>query len=187
MFGNLVTNRQLKQLIKGNEVQIEPFNEKQLKTSHYTLRVGRIFSCRTGGGLEVIHSFKDNKNCPPFELSGDQYVVVEAYEAIKLPNSGIVGRFIPTSNLIENGLGLVAGQIDSKYGTKGEGVRFGLKNFLPNPFIIDNTFRVAHIEFFDLRGIAVDPVKITSEEKKLWLARALRAYDDGVDYDQDEA
>jgi hypothetical protein len=185
MFGNLITNRQLKQLIKNNDLQIEPFDEKQLKASHYTLHIGRIFSCNPGSDPVLIHSFKDNKNSPPYELSGNAYVVVEAYEAIKLHNAGIVGRFVTASNLIESGLGLVSGQIGSRYGANGEGVRFGLKNYLPTTFLVDKTFRVAHVEFFDLRGITIDSVKITKEEKRIWLARALRDDDDGVNHDQE--
>jgi hypothetical protein len=182
MFGNLITNRQLKQLRKNNDVSIEPFNEQDLKSSHYTLHVGRILKHNADGVLVPAHSFRDHKSST-YELAGDEYVVVEAREQIKLLSNGIVGRFMAPSNLIESGLCLVAGQISNNYGTTGEGVRFGLKNMLRTPYIVDPTFRVAHLELFDMRGITVDAVPMTQEEKERWKRRLMRAVDDGVDYE----
>jgi deoxycytidine triphosphate deaminase len=186
MFGNLITNRQLKQLIKQNDVQIVPFKESNLKQCHYTLGVGRIYIRLPDGEVQQVHSFKEPKNGKAYELKGNGYVIIEAYEAIKLPNAGIAGRFITTSSLIESGLCLVAGQIGNRYGTNGESVRFGLKNLLDDPFLIDKDFRIAHVEFFDIRGITSETVPITPEEKRLWLKRAIRDIDSGINPMDDE-
>ena len=182
MFGNLVTNRQLRQLIKANEIQIDPFVDESLKTTHYTLRPGRVLGRQADGSWKQVHNFKDDDH--EYAIQENGYVVVEVREAVRIASEGIVGRFIPTSNLIEAGLDLVAGQIDNKYGLKGEGLRFGLKNLLPVRNVIGAEMRLAHVEFFDLRGITPDPVKLSDEERAIRLRRMIKAMDDGIDYEQ---
>ena len=129
-----------------------------------------------------MHNFRDDQR--EYVIPENGYVVIEVREAVKIASEGIVGRFIPTSNLIESGLDLVAGQIDNKYGLKGEGLRFGLKNLLPVPNAISPDMRLAHVEFFDLRGITLDSVKLSKEELDLRVRRLVKAMDDGVNYDE---
>lgn len=180
MFGNLITNRQLRQLIKQKEIQIDPFVERSLKTTHYTLRPGRVMGRQADGSWKQIHSFREEKR--EFTIPENGYVLIEVLEAVKIANDGIVGRFIPTSNLVDNGLLLNAGQIDNKYGLNGEGLRFGLKNLLPVPNPICADTRLAHVEFFDLRGITVDPVELSKDEMDTRVRKLLRAIESGVDY-----
>ncbi len=184
MFGNLITNKQFRQLIKSKEIQIEPFTDASLKTTHYTLRPGRVLGRKPDGSwTQQLHNFKDDDR--EFVIPENAYVVIEVREAVKIGCEGIVGRFIPTSNLIEAGLDLVAGQIDNKYGLKGEGLRFGLKNLLNIPNPIKSDLRLAHVEFFDLRGITLDPVKLSKDEMDLRVKRLLHAIENGVNYDGD--
>lgn len=185
MFGNLVTNHQLKILLNSNKINIEPFNDENLKTSHYTLHVGRIYKKNANGDPELIHIFSDSKESTAFKLKANEYIIVEPAEVIKIHSLAIVGRFITASSLIEKGLGLVSGQIDSTYGANGEVLRFGLKNYMSDICFIEKDFRLAHVEFFDLRGVMIDSVKMTKEENKIWLNRKMRASDDGVNYDTD--
>jgi deoxycytidine triphosphate deaminase len=180
MFGNLITNRQLKALRMAGEISIDPFDEPSVKATHYTLHAGRILSRHADGTWRQIHNFDDDSN--PFSIEPNAYVLVEVKEFIKIKASGIVGRFIQTSNFIESGLSLIAGQVDSQYGMKGERLRFGVKNLMSNPNTISSSTRIAHVEFFDLRGITTDPVKFTEEEVNRWSGRMLRAMDGGVDY-----
>src|SRR5690606_37521661 len=74
-----------------------------------------------------VHLFSEKKS--KFSLKPRTYYWVDVFESIKLP-VGIVGRFIPSSNLIEKGIGLTAGKIEKPFGDKGERIRFGLFNFL---------------------------------------------------------
>lgn len=180
MFGNLITNWHLKQLIEKKEIGIQPFLEKNLKSSHYTLHVGRIFTRTSEKKVKLVHSFKDDKDAEPYELKAGDYIIVEAHEQIRLMTDGIVGRFIAPSNFIESGLALVAGQISNKYGAEGEGIRFGLKNLIGDSILIDKTLRIAHLEFFDLRGTTMNPVYMSEDERRRWSSR--RAHDDGVHY-----
>lgn len=181
MFGTLVTNRQLKELRKTKELLIDPFDESNLKSTHYTLQAGSILRHDSDGKLTRCHSFEDNCKSP-YKLEPNAYVVIEPRQMIRLMNPGIVGRFIAPSTMIESGVALVAGQISNNYGEKGEKIRFGLKNFSARDFLIDENFRVAHIEFFDLRGISIDTVTMTKAEAKAWAMRLMKAIDDGVDY-----
>ena len=85
-------------------------------------------------------------------------------------------------SFIEAGLGLIAGQISNRYGSGGEKIRFGIKNLTDQIFLLDETFRVAHIEFFDLRGITMDEVPLSEKEVLVWARRLARAMNDGVTY-----
>ena len=184
MFGNLVTNRQLRQMLRSKDLQIDPFVDASLKTTHYTLRPGRVLARQHDGSWKQAHNFKDDPH--DFVIPPNGYVVIEVHETVRIATEGLVGRFIPTSNLIESGLDLIAGQIDNKYGLKGEGLRFGLKNLLDVPNAIQSRLRLAHVEFFDLRGIAPDSVKLTKEELDLRVRRLVKAMDDGVSYPDEE-
>lgn len=184
MFGNLLINRQLRHLLKTKELQIDPFVESSLKTTHYTLRPGRVLTRQKDGTWKQAHNFKDDDRS--YAIPPNGYVVIEVREAIRINTEGLVGRFIPTSNLIESGLDLIAGQIDNKYGAKGEGLRFGLKNLLEVPNDIQATLRLAHVEFFDLRGIAPDSVKLSKEELDIRVRRLVKAMDDGIAYPDEE-
>lgn len=180
MFGNLITNRQLRQLMQQKEIQIVPFDEGSLKTTHYTLHPGRVLGRQADGSWKQLHSFREDKH--DFVIPADGYVLIEVLEAVKIANEGMVGRFIPTSNLIDGGLLLNAGQIDNKYGSMGEGLRFGIKNMLSVPNSLSANARLAHVEFFDLRGITVDPVPLSEEEKRRRILALVIAMDSGVNY-----
>lgn len=182
MFGNLISNRQLRQLMAAHALVIDPFDEKLLKATHYTLLPGRVFRRKSEGKWYSVHSFAEEEK---FVLEPDEYVVVEVKQRIKIQSDGLAGRFITTSNHIEGGLLIVAGQIDHRYGMDGELLRFGVKNLLPLPNEIKKEMRLAHVEFFDLRGITIDLSELTSEERETWSKRRRRADDDGVFYEKD--
>lgn len=168
MFGNLISNHQLKQLMSSHSVDIEPFDELMLKATHYTLQPGRVLRRRPDGKWCINHYFSEEEVC---ELRPCEYVVVEVRQRIRIHAEGIVGRFLTTSNLVENGLLLVAGQIDHKYGIEGEMLRFGIKNLLPEPNFIRKDTRLAHVEFFDLRGINIDSHELSAVEREIWNQR----------------
>lgn len=100
-----------------------------------------------------------------------------------------MGHFVPASNLIEAGLGVTAGKIDKKYGSMGgkdvEMIRFGLKNLTEYNFSLTANYRIAHLILFDFRGVALEKVELTEEEKKIRIQRLLRGFDDGPVYQED--
>jgi deoxycytidine triphosphate deaminase len=104
----------------------------------------------------------------------------DVFESIKLP-IGIVGRFIPSSNLIEKGLGLTAGKIEKPFGDKGERFRFGLFNFLNKETTLSFTERIAYIQFMDLRGLDNHDYKLTKYERKIYEFRLHE--DEGPNYE----
>lgn len=184
MLGNLISNRQISKLMKENVIAIEPFDPFSLKATHYTLHPGRVL-CLSGDGRWIgRHDFTENPN--PYTLNPEEYVVVEPREQVKIRSEGLIGRFMTTSTLIESGLLVVAGQIDNKYGTEHERLRFGLKNlFSERHNELKSETRLVHVKFFDLRAITMDTVVLTPEEDFIRARRRYRATDDGVSYENE--
>ena len=183
MFGTLVSNRLLKQMIEANEIDIDPFDETMLKATHYTLQPGRVLSRSSEGKWLNAHIFAESER---YVLKPNEYVVVEVKQRVRILRDGIVGRFITTSSHVEGGILVVAGQIDFKYGNAGEMLRFGVKNLLDTTNELKRSTRLAHMEFFDLRGVTVDRPKLTAVEKRLWEGRRRDADDDGPNYSKAE-
>lgn len=184
MFGNLISNRQLKSLINSQQIDISPFEESNLKSSHYTLTPGRIFKRDEDGDWVSMHEFTAKKE--KFILEPNEYVVIELRQRIVIRTEGIVGRFISTSSHIENGTMVVAGQIDSKYGMNNECIRIGFKNLLNTKNEILKKSRIVHVEFFDLRGITIDKRELTQSEENLWKSRKRDPEGTGPDYPQED-
>lgn len=184
MFGTLVNNRHLLHLRERGAIKITPFNEKYLKTAHYPLRPEAVFRREVDGSLKRAHSFSENKN--PYQMNEGEYVVVQIRELIVL-EPGILGEFIPSSNLIEQGLGITAGRLEHPFGQKNEVVRFGLKNFLEAPNEIRADQYLAYIQFFDLRGLSTKSYELTKRDLELFAKRVVQGYkarakDGGVFY-----
>ncbi len=192
MFGNLINNRQLKSLVKAKVIEIEPFSKKDLSTVHYTLHANRIKEKLENGEWKTVFNLFESKHS--YTLKPGDYVIVEILEKIKLNDENIVGHFIPASNLIEDGLLLIAGKIDKRFGNTGpelnkppEMINFGLKNLNKNSIQIKPNHRIAHLELFDLRGVSSDKFDLSEKELKLRLTRMLTGIDDGVSYEVDES
>lgn len=169
MYGNVVTNRQLRVLIESNCLSITPFDEKNLKAAAYTLSPGRILRKGGDGEYEVVHSFTKKKGA--FVLNANEYVVVEPKQTVIISRPGILGTFITASTNVEKGILILAGQIDSLYGTSGEALRFGMKNLFSEPVEITSSTRLVHLQLIDLRGSATDEVKLTKAARDVWEER----------------
>ncbi|HTK19559.1 MAG TPA: hypothetical protein VL442_08605 [Mucilaginibacter sp.] len=180
MFGNLINNSLIKDLIRKKDLTITPYEEHLLQVAQYPLRAQIIYEIPSEGKKKQIHYFTDSDD--KFILKPKTYYCVDILEAIKLP-LGIVGRFIPSSNLIEKGLGLSAGKIEKPFGDKGEKIRFGLFNYLDIPISLNYKDRIAYIQFMDLRGLDNHDYKLTKYEKKIYEFRLKE--DDGPDYEID--
>lgn len=188
MFGTLVNNKQLQKLIQEKEIEIDKFESENLGLVHYTLHSGKVKVRQADGLWKTAHDFNETND--PFVVPPNGYVIVEIKESIKLLNDYIVGEFRPASNLIEDGFGLTSGKIDKKYGTTGEEqgrsqerVVFGMKNFLDVSNEITKGMRIAHVVFFDLRGVSGETVELSKAEIHQRLNRLERAMDDGVAYE----
>lgn len=189
MFGNLITNRQLQSLIKSKVVEIVPFNVNDLSLAHYTLHVGKVLAKLDDGTFRTIHNFSENSN--PYIVKENEYIIVEIDELIKLNDDNIIGHFIPASNLIKDGISIMAGKIDKKYGNLGpskghkpEMIQFGFKNNLNEAFSLTINYRVAHLALYDLRGVASEKTELSESEKLLIAKRFLRALDAGPNYEE---
>lgn len=188
MFGNLVTNKQLNDLMKYKIVEIKPFKSENMSLAHYTLHVNKIYRKLPNGSIQLVHDF--NKTQKAYELAPNEYVVIEIEEQIRFFEENIVGHFVPASNLIEDGIGLTAGKIDKKYGSESgkniERIRFGVKNLTEYSFQLPFNYRIAHLVLFDFRGVALEKIELTDEEKRIRIQRLFREFDDGPDYHSDD-
>jgi deoxycytidine triphosphate deaminase len=180
MFGNLINNSLIKELINDKQLVITPIDLKLLQLAQYPLRPLVVWEVKAENEGRQIHYFteKDNK----FILKPKSYYWIDVNESIKLP-IGIVGRFMPSSNLIEKGISLTAGKIENPFGDNGERIRFGIYNFLDNPATIEFKTRIAYIQFMDLRGMDNHEYKMTKYDKQIYGAR--RPDDDGPNYERD--
>lgn len=181
MFGNLINNSLIKDLINRKELEITPFNEKLLQIAQYPLRAQIVYEVPSENEKKQVHFFseKDNK----FSFLPKKYYCIDVYEQIKLP-AGIIGRFIASSNFIEKGLGIMIGKIEKPFGDKGEKIRFGLYNYLDTPVTIEFTDRIAYIQFMDLRGLDNSTYKQTQYDKRIYELR-LRDLIDFPNYEID--
>ena len=178
MFGNLTNNVQLKKLLETRQLEIEPFAPDDMSLTHYTLHVGRVKVRNPDGTWTTKHDFDESTS--PYVMQENDYVTVVTRERLKLLSEHLVGLFTPASTLIEQGFGLVSGKIDKRYGTTGDDrgrsqelVVFGLKNFLNTKNIISPSMRVAHVSFFDLRGVAGEKVELSQAEINQRLKRMI--------------
>lgn len=169
MYGNVITNKQLRNLLDSNSLSISPFEEENLKAAAYTLSPGRVLRRGEDGEYDVSYTFSDRRKS--FSLKANEYVVVEPKQNIVIRVPGIIGTFITASTNVENGFLVVAGQIDSMYGTKGEALRFGLKNLFDSPNEITSATRLVHLQLIDMRGSATDPIKLSKLEEEIWRNR----------------
>jgi len=169
MFGNLSTNRQIKRLKDEKCIDIVPFDDALLKPTGYTLNPGRILRRTDDGDWDVVYTFGARRTS--FILAANEYVIVEPKQTVRISVEGIVGRFVTSSNNVESGFLTVAGQIDSKYGTSGEALRFGLKNLLNQENALRHNARLVHLEVFDLRGSTADPIMRSPSQDETWRSR----------------
>lgn len=180
MFGNILNNNAIKKLIDAKSIEIRPFDAKLLKTCHYPLHPLALMERQDNNSEKVVHNFISHK--APYTLQAGQYVIVEIKEHIYLDDE-IIGKFTPASQLIENGLILVAGRIENPFGKNGEKIRFGIHNASKIPSEIRPDDKLAYIEFMDFRGLNNLPVTYTRKELELFARRYAAAADDGVFYE----
>jgi len=183
MIGNLISNQNLTELVDKNVIEFKPFYDSSIvQIAQYPLKARTFLKKFDEKSFTLVHDFTKKDN---FIIKPNQYIIVEIFEQIILP-SGIVGRFIPASNLIEQGIGLTAGKLEYPFGQKNEKIRFGLKNFTDNELIFNKSDRIAYIEFFDLRSLKISDTKLSDRDKAIYSDRRNSIFHDGeLNYDQD--
>ena len=177
MFGTLISNDLLVRRIADGSISIKPFSRELAQMAHYPLELLTVFR-KTGKEWKQSHDF--NKDGAVFRLMANEYVVVEVAQQIKL-KQGFAGSFVPASNLIEQGLGLVAGKITAPFGSNGEKIRFGVKNYLDEANELGKNQGVAYVQFFDLSALPASEYVLTRRDLDIYTKRRHdRADDDSV-------
>lgn len=182
MYGNLVNKAHLEQLIKEHRIEFSPhYDSKKAQIAQYPLTIGQILKRENNIKMKMLHSFDITNE--DYILEPNQYILINIFERIKL-SKDIVGRFIPSSSLIEQGLGLVAGKIEHPFGEKGEVIRFGLKNYLDEKNVLSKDMRVAYVQFFDLHGLKDAIYQLDERDKNVYSSRTYPQDHDGdINYD----
>jgi deoxycytidine triphosphate deaminase len=195
MFGNIINNAHLIELLKEGQISIDPFSTRNLKTIHYPLTPYTVLSAEGRGSdgefrTKVQHQFQTDDDY--YEFEPNEYFIIEIEEYISVA-PGIVGHFVAPSNLIHQGFGLTAGRIEAPFGGVETGrlkVRFGLKNLLKSKKnALMKKDLIAYVYFVDLRGLNSLRVEETDRDRRLfdaWKRRKLRAEDDGAFPHSDE-
>lgn len=180
MFGNIINNNTIRNLIDTKNIEIKPFNADLLKTCHYPLHPLSLLERQENDSETLFHDFSKTKT--PIEIPAGRYFILEIKEQISL-DKGMVGKFLPASQLIEKGLMLLAGRIEHPFGENGEKIRFGIHNASKKTAIISPEDKIAYIEFFDFRGLNNLPFDLSTKEMSLFMRRLTRAQDDGPSYE----
>ena len=194
MFGNIINNTRLIDFINEGVLTIDPFSLKKLKTIHYPLTPYTVLSPegrRADGEFRTAVKYQFQTEDDFFEFKVNEYFIIEIEEYITA-SEGIVGHFIPSSNLIMQGFGLTAGRIEFPFGHTQTGrlkIRFGLTNLLNKPNKLLKSDYLAYVYFIDLRGLNNKHVDLTDRDRVLfeaWKKRKRKAEDDGPIPDDDE-
>ena len=181
MTGQLLNNKQINDLFINQIIKISPtYNPSKLQIAQYPLTPKTIWEIGENGELiKLFHFDEENKK---FNLKAKKYYLVDILEEIILP-MGIVGRFLPSSNIIEKGIMLTSGKIEYPYGQNKEKIRFGLINCLEIETTIEKDLRLAYIQFFDLRGQESLVYEQTEYDKNVYNDRIYDYEQDGPNYE----
>lgn len=182
MSGNLLNNKQINDLIKEGVIYISPnYDISKLQIAQYPLSPLTIWEIDSNHKLKELFKFDDSNQL--FLLRPKKHYLVDVFEDIRLPK-GIIGRFLPSSNLIEKGITLISGKIEYPFGQNKEKIRFGMYNCLDFENTIERQDRIAYIQFFDLRGQDSLDYNLTEYDKSIYNKRIYRDAD-APNYEQD--
>jgi len=194
MYGNMLNNAQITSLVQiEKKITIRGFDPSKLKLAHYPITAGGIIKVgkiNEKGKRETdpMHEFEKKGE---YIFQPNEYFIVEIMEYIEL-SDGIVGHFLPSSNLIEQGFSLTLGKIDPGYGNlndKPQQIRFGIKNLINDQNIIYRKQKIGHLYFIDLRGLNNAKIKWSNPDLEMMAERSPQfarkhyvARGDGPDY-----
>ncbi|EUB95503.1 deoxyUTP pyrophosphatase [Rhizobium sp. CF080] len=177
MYGNVLNNAQITSLVEDQKkITISGFQSKRLKLAHYPLTAGGVIVPGKIGvsGKRQKSPTHDLNEHGDFTFKPNQYAIVEIKEYLHLC-PGVVGHFLPSSRLIEQGFSLTLGKLDPDYGNMTEKyqlVRFGIKNMLDEENLLEKNQPIAHIYFIDLRGLNNAEIKWDRSELERLAARS---------------
>lgn len=188
MYGNRLSNKQIEQMVNGpGPFIIAPYRQDRQKLAHYKLTPARVLTpsvVQPDGRRSEFMAEVGNLRQGPFQFGPRQYLIVEVFETIRLPE-GIIGDFTAASTLIEQAFGLVAGKLDSEYGKDGERILLGLYNLLDRDNVFDPSLGIAHISFHDFRGTERRSARFTDREMRDFRDRRLDDHD-AINYHLDD-
>jgi deoxycytidine triphosphate deaminase len=140
----LLGRSQIKKLNEEKRINIIPYDEKKLKSNWYALHPYNVLIDVETQIDEPNYEAKSLRKEEYYIIEPKDYIEIEVEERIILDN-GIVGLFVPSSHIIEEGIMLTAGKLDSNY----QGViKFGAFNAKDRPVNLWKHLPVAYLLIF---------------------------------------
>jgi dCTP deaminase len=164
----LLTDNEIKQALEKGDIEIEPFEERQLQSATYDMRLGKRAIISRTVTLEELEKQitreeakeTDIENEGSIRIPGGAFALVTTLERIKLEKN-YVGHIGMSTYYVRKGLSLLSGlQIDPGW----DGVLIlGLVNVSPRSINIDYMDDICSIEIHRLN---VEPNKVYSGSYK---------------------
>ena len=170
MLGNPLTDALILQYRKDGRIRISPFDPGQLDPCAYTLTPDEFAFEELGTGGEPTSCRWSLERDGDRVFPAQEYAVVTVAEQIVL-SDGMMGLFVPQSELIEAGFSLTCGKLDPGYGQGGEQIRFGIQNVRSRENVFRAEMSLAHLLFFDVSGSPTLRMELDDREKRLWRRR----------------
>lgn len=167
MFGNLLNNTLIKRAERDRLIDMGGFfKPDKVQVAQYPL-TAKAIRYRTAPDEKFKQHLLDDGE---YTFQPREYAIAVVRERLVLAD-GIVGRFIPSSSLIEKGFGLTCGKLDPGYGASDEEIRFGLYNLCDweNKFTADSG--LAYIQFFDVQGLSTEKWILSESDRIRWESR----------------
>lgn len=184
MYGNVLNNTQVRNLIEGKKIEIVPFDSDALDLIHYPLLPCTIYvrDGRKEDGLSKVKSVASHvEEDSEFVLKPRQSVLVQTEQLVSFAD-GIVAQFTTPYQLIDTGFQLNAGRLSSQFGKQSRKLVFGVTNLLDIDNTLDLKSPIAYIYFIDFSALNnSNPNKKGEEERyRKWFHKFARERDDGV-------
>ena len=160
----LMTDNEIKQAMEKGDIEIEPFNEKQLQPATYDMRLGKRAIVSKTVTLKELKEQITKEEAKEIDITkegsiripGGAFALVTTLERIKL-NKLYAGHIGMSTYYVRKGLSLLSGlQIDPAW----DGVLIlGLVNVSPRSITIDYQDTICSIE---IHRLSVEPDKVYS-------------------------
>jgi deoxycytidine triphosphate deaminase len=170
MLGNPLTDALILQYRKDRRIRISPFDDGQLDPCAYALTPDEFAFEELSASDEPMPRRWSLERDGDRPFPAHEYAIVTVVEQVVL-GDGMMGLFVPQSELIEAGFSLTCGKLDPGYGEGGEQIRFGIQNARSRENLFRTDMSLAHLLFFDVSGSPTLRVELDDREKRLWRRR----------------
>jgi deoxycytidine triphosphate deaminase len=190
MYGNLLNNQQILELVNSHHIRVWPeFDVDSLQLADYPLTIGAVIGIGEPTPRTVASPYSPERLATDrevFEIPPGEYRIIVVRERVEL-SKGLLGQFLPASSAIESGLLLTMGKLEHPFGSTGEYIRFGVFNANRKIASLERGARVAYLRVHDFRALNNAEVRLTERDEAIYSSRRIVPSDrDGhINYEKD--